>query len=65
MKAARLVVLGVAVAAGGLAALLAGGGGEKPVPEAPKPTAQLETTDILVAKTDIGAGPPVSAQELE
>jgi len=65
MKAARLVVLGVALAAGGLAALLAGRGGEKPAPEAIKPVTQLETTDILVAKTDIGAGTPVTAQELE
>jgi pilus assembly protein CpaB len=64
MKAARLVVLGVALAAGGLAALLAGGGGEKPAPE-PKPVAQIDTTDVLVAKSDIGAGMPVSEQELE
>lgn len=64
MKAARLVVLGVAIAAGGLAALLAGGGDEKPAPP-PKPVAQLETTDVLVAKTDIGAGMPVSAQDME
>lgn len=65
MKAARLVVLGVAVAAGGLAALLAGRGGEKPAPPPQKPAAQIETTDILVAKSDIGAGTPVSAQALE
>lgn len=65
MKAARLVVLGVALAAGGLAALLAGRGGEKPAPKPEKPAAQLETTDILVAKSDIGAGTPVSAQDLE
>lgn len=64
MKAARLVVLGVALAAGGLAALLTGGDSEKPAPEPQKP-AQLETTDILVAKSDIGAGTPVSAQDLE
>lgn len=64
MKAARLVVLGVAVAAGGLAALLAGGGGEKPAPP-PKPVAQLETTEVLVARTDIAAGTPVSDQVME
>jgi len=65
MKAARLVVLGVALAAGGLAALLAGRSGNTPPPELVKPAAQLETTDILVAKSDIGAGMPVSAQDLE
>jgi pilus assembly protein CpaB len=65
MKAARLIVLGVAVVAGGLAALLAGGGGQKPAPEAPKPAAQIDTTEILVARSDIGAGTPVSAQDLE
>jgi pilus assembly protein CpaB len=64
MKAARLVVLGVALAAGGLAALLAGRS-EKPAPEPQKPVAQIETTDILVARSDIGAGTPVSPQELE
>jgi pilus assembly protein CpaB len=65
MKAARLVVLGVAIAAGGLAALLAGRSGEKPAPLPEKPAAQLETTEILVAKSDIGAGTPVSAHDLE
>jgi pilus assembly protein CpaB len=65
MKAARLVVLGVALAAGGLAALLAGRSGEKPAPPPQKPAAQIETTELLVAKSDIGAGTPVSAQSFE
>lgn len=64
MKAARLVVLGVAIAAGGLAALLASGGGNKPAPP-PKSTAQMDTADILVAKTDISLGQAVSAQDLK
>jgi pilus assembly protein CpaB len=64
MKAARLVVLGVALAAGGLAALLAGRS-EKPAPAPQKPVAQLETTDILVAKSNIGAGAPLPVHELE
>jgi pilus assembly protein CpaB len=64
MKAARYVVLGVAVAAGGLAALLAGGGDDKPV-EAPKPVVQFETVDVLIAKSDIGIGQVVSAQDLQ
>lgn len=57
MKAARLVVLGVAVAAGGVAALLASGS-RKPPPEQPKAPAvvQLETVDVLVAKSDLSRG---------
>jgi pilus assembly protein CpaB len=61
MKAARLIVLGVAVAAGGLAALLAGRSGEAPPPA---PVAQLETVDVLVAKSDIGQGTVVKPDEL-
>ncbi len=62
MKAARLIVLGIAVAAGGLAALLAGRS-EKPAP-APSPVAQLDTVDVLVAKSDIGRGTAVKAGDL-
>jgi pilus assembly protein CpaB len=63
MKAARLVVLGVAIAAGGLAALLAGGGDEPP--PAPAPVAQLETVDVLVANREIGMGQSVVAGDLK
>ncbi len=63
MKAARLVVLGVAIAAGGLAALLASGSDDKP-PEPAKPVVQLETVDILIAKSDINMGQAVSAQDI-
>jgi pilus assembly protein CpaB len=55
MKAARLVVLGVAVAAGGIAAYVASG--RKPAPEAPPaPVVQLETVEVLVAKADLDRG---------
>jgi pilus assembly protein CpaB len=63
MKAARLVVLGVAIAAGGLAALLAGGSDE-PAP-APKPVVQLETVDVLIAQRDIGTGHAVGPADLK
>jgi len=63
MKAARLVVLGVAVLAGGIAALLAGRS-DKPAP-APEPVAAIETIDVLVAKADIGIGQAVSAQDVQ
>jgi pilus assembly protein CpaB len=66
MKAARLVVLVVAVAAGGVAALLAGRSGEEaPPPPAPVATIQIDTVDILVAKTDIALGQGVSAQDMQ
>lgn len=64
MKAARIAVLGVALAAGGVAALLVGGSGETPPPPPPPPVVQIETVEVLVAKTDIGIGHAVSAQDL-
>jgi pilus assembly protein CpaB len=65
MKAARLVVLGIAVAAGGLAAILAGGYESAPPPPAPAPAPQIATSEILVAKNDIGMGTALSAQDIE
>jgi pilus assembly protein CpaB len=63
MKTARLVVLGVAVAAGGLAALLAGR--SDPPPQTPQPAAQIDTVEILVAKADIGMGHVVSPNDVQ
>jgi pilus assembly protein CpaB len=65
MKAARLVVLGVAIAAGGAAALLAGRSGEEPPPPAPAPAAKIDTVDVLVAKVDIPLGHSVTTQEMQ
>jgi pilus assembly protein CpaB len=62
MKPARIVVLVIAVAAGGVAALLAGRS-EAPAP-APAPVAPLETTDVLVANDDIGLGHAILAKDL-
>lgn len=62
MKAARLIVLGVAVAAGGLAALLAGRSGDREPP--PPPVAQMQTVDVLVANSDIGQGTTVKPDQL-
>jgi pilus assembly protein CpaB len=64
MKAARLVVLTVAIGAGGIAAMLAGRT-EKP-PETPvaAPVAPA-TIDILVAKSDIAMGQTVSPGEIQ
>ncbi len=64
MKAARLVVLGIAVAAGGLAAILAGSYESAPPPTEPQ-VVQIPTSEILVAKNDIGMGTTLSAQDIE
>jgi pilus assembly protein CpaB len=55
MKAARIVVLGVALAAGGIAAFLASGHHEAPPPPPPAPP-PMETVEILVAKNDLSRG---------
>jgi len=62
MKPARIIVLIIAMAAGGIAALLAGRS-EDPQP-ALAPVAQIETVDVLVAGADIGLGSTVSSQDL-
>ena len=62
MKPARLIVLFIAIAAGGVAALLAGRSEQAPPP--PAPVAQLETADVLVANTEIGMGSSVPAEDL-
>jgi pilus assembly protein CpaB len=64
MKGARILVLGVALAAGGVAAYLVKGGDEPPAPPPPTPVAQMEITDVLVASSDIGIGQAVSPQTL-
>jgi pilus assembly protein CpaB len=64
MKAARLVVLTVAIAAGGVAALLAGRS-EKPPENKPDAVAQPATIDILVAKADISLGTALSAGDMQ
>ncbi|MBR1145136.1 Flp pilus assembly protein CpaB [Bradyrhizobium sp. AUGA SZCCT0431] len=63
MNAARIVVLANALSAGGVAAYLARGSDEKPA--AAEPVAQLPTTEILVAKSDIGLGQSVKREDLQ
>jgi pilus assembly protein CpaB len=60
MKAARIVVLAVALAAGGAAAFLINSGDDKKLPA---PVAQMSTVDVLIAKVDINMGTAVSAQD--
>jgi pilus assembly protein CpaB len=61
MNTARIVVLTIAVGAGGLAAYLASGSDNKPQPAQ---TAQLQTVDVLVAKSDIPLGQAVTANDV-
>jgi pilus assembly protein CpaB len=63
MKAARLVVLGVAVAAGGIAAYLAAGS-KAPTPPPPTPVVQIPMVDVLVAKTDLSRGQVIDTQDI-
>ena len=64
MKAARLIVLGVALVAGGMAAFLVSGD-EEPKKEAPPPVVQLPTVDVLIAKTDIPMGTAVAVDAMQ
>lgn len=62
MKKARIVVLGIALAAGGAAAYLVKSDAPPPVIETlPAPVAQMETDYVLVANSDIGIGQTVSS----
>jgi pilus assembly protein CpaB len=63
MKSARIVVLTVAIAAGGVAALLAGRS-EKP-PEVKPEAAAVETVDVLVARADIPMGQTMSPADVQ
>jgi pilus assembly protein CpaB len=65
MKRARIIVLLIALGAGGLAVMLA----KKtvttpPPPPLPQPTAKIDIADVLVASKDIGVGQALSAQNI-
>src|SRR5580700_7162132 len=63
MNIARIVVLTIALAAGGVAAYLASGSDSKP-PAPTEPAAQLQIVDVLVAKSDIGLGQTLTANDM-
>ena len=63
MKTARIVVLGIALAAGGVAAYLASGSDPKTVVAEAPPA--LPTVDVLVAKADIGLGQAVGPDDMQ
>jgi len=64
MKGARIVVLTVAVAAGGVAALLAGRS-ERPPEIKGESANKIATIDILVAKNDVGLGHTVTPGDMQ
>jgi len=64
MNTARIVVLTIAIGAGGIAAYLASGSDNQPAAPA-APVAQLQTVDILVAKSDIGLGQSVKPEDMQ
>src|SRR6201996_3465368 len=65
MNIARIVVLTIALGAGGVAAYLASGITDSKAPaSAAAPAAQLQTVDVLVAKADISLGQALSANDV-
>jgi len=63
MNTARIVVLTIAVGAGGVAAYLASGSDKGPAPTAP--VAQMPTVDVLVARSDIGLGHSLKPDDMQ
>jgi pilus assembly protein CpaB len=63
MYTARIVVLLIALGAGSIAAYLASGSDNKS--QSAEPAAQLQTVDVLVAKSDIGLGQSLIPDDLQ
>jgi pilus assembly protein CpaB len=63
MNTARIIVLTIAAGAGLTALYLASGSDNKPAPAGP--VAQLQTVDVLVAKSDIGLGQSLKPEDLQ
>ena len=63
MNTARIIVLTIAAGAGLTALYLASGSDNTPPPA--QPVAQLQTVDVLVAKTDIGLGQSLKPEDLQ
>ena len=63
MNTARIVVLAIAVGAGGIAAYLVSGSDTPQTPA--QPVVQLKTVDVLVAKSDVGLGQSLKPEDLQ
>src|SRR4030081_93811 len=61
MNTARIIVLVIAISAGGVAAYLASGSDPKTVAE---PKVEVSTVDVLVAKADIALGQSVGPDDM-
>jgi len=64
MNIARIVVLTIALGAGGVAAYLARGT-DTATPRPVEPVAQLPTTEVLVAKSELGLGQIIKPEDLQ
>lgn len=64
MKPARLAVLGIAILAGGAAALMMGGGDPAPVPQVVEAPPSMRTVEVLVAAVDLPMGQSLKAADL-
>jgi pilus assembly protein CpaB len=64
MNTARIVVLAIAVGAGSIALYLASGSEPQQPPPA-APVVQLQTVDVLVARSDIGLGQPLGVGDVQ
>src|SRR5882757_10624953 len=64
MNTARIVVLAIAIGAGGIAAYLASGSDKEAVAPAAA-VQQIPTMDVLIAKDDINLGQTVAAESLQ
>jgi pilus assembly protein CpaB len=64
MNRARIIVLTIALGAGGVAAYLASGSDSTPPPQS-APVVQLPTVEVLVAKADINLGQTVTPNEVQ
>ena len=65
MNIARIVVLTIALGAGGVAAYLARGTEEKSRPATEPVAAPVPSTEVLVAKSDVGLGQQLKAEDLQ
>jgi pilus assembly protein CpaB len=65
MYTARIIVLIIALGAGGIAAYLVSGGAPDNKPHLAEPAPQLQTVDVLVAKSDIGLGQSVKPEDVQ
>jgi pilus assembly protein CpaB len=64
MNTARILVLTIALGAGGVAAYLASRASDSK-PAAVEPAAQMQTVDVLVAKSDIGLGRSLKPDDMQ